>query len=677
MSQGKNSIFGIATGVALSQGFPPIVRKVRKMAFRFRRVLNPVWTAILVWLVAVVWRWQAPSWWPLALALPVLGALGAWLGPKLSERWARVVMTLVPDGLDKGQGGALDRPLERIWFVSLTTVIGSYLAVRVGWGPSSASGWLWQISLLLFGGTYWYHRRVRVLGRAHRYVKIWQNKITDVDKCPPRLRQLGGSKVTKAEASPSGAVVSLTIKLPEAYTADAATMFAEALDSLFKLRKGAVTVVECPESSHKAVVKIVPKDPWGDGMIDHPLPRFGEVSLAGMGKRFPLGIHADGSEDVYELQHSLIVGKTGAGKSGLLHSLMSWLVPCRDVLLLGVDMAGGATLGVWRRAFALPVATDAASAIAILQKVLAIIKIREEKLAERGETMDEGADEFQPTEEEPWVVLTIDEFPDLLAEAEGVEKLNSEGKVEGNMRRAAILLLGRIAKKARKCGIRLIFATQNGTKEDVGSKEMQAQLKAIFGMGLDSQQNRNLWQSMARVWDCTRLKKGEFLLNDEHHTEPDATKGYWVPAPQRRSCVEQSLDETGVRQVRLEPDCQAVLESRVALPIADAAGDEDPDEDREAETGTGEDRDRETRILEYLAEHWDRHGNGVEARTVAADLDIPPSTVHRYLDRLKTQGRARSLKRGKKGWWYLAEHFPTETDGPVTVSSIQGEQTGR
>jgi len=101
-----------------------------------------VWTAFLVYLVAVVWRWQIPQWWPVVLVLPLLGVGLAWGGPHLSERWSRVVMKLVPDGLDKGQDGVLDRLTERLYLAILLSYIGAYLATPfdLAWHVT----WSWE-----------------------------------------------------------------------------------------------------------------------------------------------------------------------------------------------------------------------------------------------------------------------------------------------------------------------------------------------------------------------------------------------------------------------------------------------------------------------------------------------------------------------------------------------------
>lgn len=668
MSKGKNSVFGIATGVALSQGLPGFMKTFRRWSFRFRRVLTPVWTAFLVYLVAVVWRWQIPQWWPVVLVLPLLGVGLAWGGPHLSERWSRVVMKLVPDGLDKGQDGILDRLTERLYLAILLSYTGAYLAVRIVGGASYVSGLLWQIGLGAFGVTYWYHRRVRSLGKANKYVKKWA-RFADRETCPPTLISLVGSKVVKHDVSPNGKAITLTIKLAEGVTADRIGHMAESLDSYFNLRKGATTITEYKDQSRYAVAKFVPKDPWED-KIEHPLPGPDKISLASSGGRFSMGIYANSDELIYQLQHTLLCGTNGSGKSGWLHSLIAWLVPCRDVVLLGIDMAQGATLNVWRKTFALPIATDVDSALIILEKVFAVIKYREGVLSKASEEDDDAADSFVPSKKTPWIVLIIEEFPDLLAEAKNTERYDSKGNVIGNMYDLLVLLLGRIAKKARKCGIRLVFATQNGTKVDTGSKEMQGQLKATVGLRLDQNQSKNLWGGGSFAgpgWNSTDLGLGEFLLRDEDHSVPDKAKGYWVDNAARRKMVSDNVGPSGTREVYLEPDAWSLLMSETMG--LDVEADVPEAERTEAD-------DRRDRVVRYLEDHWTEYRNGVKAQTISDDLEIPTSTLYRDLDVLRSDDPGPCRVQVLKKWYYPAGKAPTESGPAPVMASIQGEQTG-
>jgi hypothetical protein len=503
---------------------------VRRLAFRWRRALSPVFFGFVVWLVSVIARALVPQWWAVALVLPVFGIAVAWFGPKLGDRWSAFVMRLVPTGLDSGVSGVMDRPIERIYFGSLVSLIGVYMAVRIGAGPSDFTGWFWKIGLLLYGGSWWYHRRVRTAGRADRYARKFV-KFADRDRCPDTLRPFIGCKVTAVKGK--GRVAMLTVRLAEGMTVDVVSRLTKPLASAFSMRPASVFIKEDPTNARSVVITFLPSDPW-KGKIDHPMPEPGTISLKSVAKRFAMGLYADGRELLYDLQHTLVVGQTGSGKSIWLHSLMTWLTACSDTIIVAIDMAGGATLGVWRKCLALPLADDLASAIVILEAVFNVIKDRERALGKASEEDDDAADSFEPSAKTPWLILVIDEFPDLLAEA----KATSRGDNQGTYEKVINNLLMRIGKKARKCGVRLIFASQNGTKPDLGSKELQAQLRAVVGLALDAQQSRNLWQSLERLgWNSTHLREGQFLLRDDYHTVPDAAKGFFVSNQARRRHV--------------------------------------------------------------------------------------------------------------------------------------------
>lgn len=657
-------IFDTAAGVLLANALGRGFRKIRKLLFRWRRALTPLWIGFFIWLGCVIMRWQVPEWWATVLVVPVLGLTAAILGPKLSERWARVVMAVVPDGLDKGKDGVLDRLTERIYFGSLMVVIGTYASVRIALGPSEFTGWVWMLGEVLWGGSWWYHRRVRVVGRADKFVKRWPT-LADKDTCPYRLSPLVGSKVVAAKAR--GRTSVLTIQLAPSQTADAIAHLDKALASFYDLRKGSVFISDEAEKARHVKITFLPKDPW-KGKIPHPLVlegvKPGQISLREMAKKFTMGVYAYGEALIYELQHTLVVGASGSGKSGWLHSLMMWLTACEDCIVVGIDMAAGATLNVWERALALPLARDVDQAVIILERLLGVIQDREVHLGLKSEEDDEAADSFEPTRTTPWLVLVIDEFPDLLAEAKMTKTADG-----GNLEKRVLLLLSRIAKKARKCGIRMVLASQNGTKVDLGSKEMQAQLRAIVGLTLDQQQSRNLWGTlMNQGWKSTDLSLGQFLLKDDDHTQPDIAKGYWVENKDRRAHVKAAAE----LHKALEPTAHAIL-------MGLSAADDFIDAELVEEEQLGRERD----VLEYL-----RTSGPAKATTIADTLKAAAgdgdevgtsrASVYRYLKTLSEKGLVTPDTPSQGVWSAVEEPIPaqrkTESEPGTAIMSIQGEQ---
>lgn len=526
MSAGKNSVVGIAVGVLLARlagkTVTRLTRLVRRLLFRWRRILTPLWVGFGLWLFAVLYRWLIPGWWPMVLIPGVLGITAAILGPKLSERIQDVVSKVVPDGLDHGKTGVLDSFRERIYLGTLLAYVTVYLVLRVQGGSTDLTKWIWQLGVLVFGGIWWWHRRIRTIGKADKYLRSWK-KLSEGKTTAMELKPLVGSKPVEARGA-SGAV-RIKVKLAQGITAAHVAKATNALASYWGLRPGAVFASEDETNGRRVWLTLLPRDPW-KGKIEHPMPAVASTTLVAREMRFEMGLHADGRPSLYKLQHTLLVGASGMGKSAWIESLMIWLLACKDVAIIGIDMAGGATLGIWRKVLALPLATDLDSAIDILKRILAFIEDRERQLGISKEDDESDIDSFQPTPETPWLVFIVDEFPDLV--------MGEDGKPH----RLVIGLLSRIAKRGRKAGLKMLFASQNGSKTDMGAKEIQAQFTDVISLGLDQHASRVLWVNLERLgWNSTHLRIGQYLQRDADHMTPDIAKGYFVPPRERRAAV--------------------------------------------------------------------------------------------------------------------------------------------
>jgi hypothetical protein len=544
VSSGKNSVVGIAVGVLLARllgkTVTGIAKLVKRLMFRWRRILTPLWCGFGLWLLAVAYRWLIRDWWPAVLLIGATGLALAILGPQLSERIQGVISKVVPDGLDHGRTGVLDSFRERVYLGTLLTYVSGYLALRIAGGSTDLTKWTWQLGVLVFGGIWWWHRRIRTIGRADKYLRSWK-KLSEGKTSAMELKCLVGSK--PVEARGTGGAVRIRVRLAEGITAAHVAKSTNALASFWGLRPGAVFASEHERNSRNVWLTLLPRDPW-KGKITHPMPAVASTTLVARDFRFEMGLHADGRPSTYKLQHTLLVGASGMGKSAWVESLMIWLLACQDVAIIGIDMASGATLGIWRKVLALPLATDLDSAIDILKRVLALVEDRERQLGLSKEDDESDIDSFQPTPETPWLVLIIDEFPDLV--------LGEDGKPH----RLVIGLLSRITKRARKAGVKLIFASQNGSKTDMGAKEIQAQFTAVISLGLDQHASRVLWVNLERLgWNSTHLRIGQYLQRDAEHMTPDIAKGYFVPTSERRTAVRAAAS----RRPQFEPSAWLAL----------------------------------------------------------------------------------------------------------------------
>jgi hypothetical protein len=547
---GDGVVAGLTTWAVWRFLLRPLGRGIGRLAYRWRRVLTPLWFATGVEVLAVLWRALAPAWWPVALVLPVVGLALALGGPRLSEPLGRAVMALVPDSVDAGRKGVLDRVPERVYVAVLLSYLGAWLALRVGAGPGAITEWGWLAGTAGLGGVWWYHRRIRVAGRADRYARRYR-KLAQAGEINPKFKVLRDSRVVGTAGSRRG-LCTLTVRLAHGATAEDIVPILPNIASWYRLRRNAVTMAEDEDNSSRVVLRFLPRDPWR-GKLDHPAPEAGSYTLASLGSRLTLGVNAAGALVTWAIQHALIVGRTGSGKSVLLESILRWVTGALDAVVVGADLASGATLGVWRDTLALPLAEDYDATVIMLRRVMAVVEDRERRLGIAKEADDEGVDSFESRADVPWLFAIIDEYPDWVAEAMLRSQKSYSTTREGLEHLA---LIGRIGKRGRKAKVRLILAAQNGSKADTGSKELQNQLTSLFGMSLGAHANRVLWKDLLRQgWSSLGLKVGQYLLNDDEHTTPDVTKGFWTSVRARREHVRAvaALGKT------LEPSAWAAL----------------------------------------------------------------------------------------------------------------------
>jgi hypothetical protein len=203
-------------------------------------------------------------------------------------------------------------------------------------------------------------------------------------------------------------------------------------------------------------------------------------------------------------QHCLLVGQTGSGKSEMMKALIAYPLVCRYPML-GLDFAGGATLGDFDQHFMHPLATTQLEAGDIFARVMRVIEYRETELRRLRKTMRPRPKTYPGTK----LFVFGDEIPVLTGEAPA----------------SMTTLWKSIVQRARKCEVWWYVASQDPTKADVGSTEFRAQFKAVIGMRLDDHMNKQLWKDRADLWSCTDLSPGEFRLSDPWHIRPDKAKG--------------------------------------------------------------------------------------------------------------------------------------------------------
>lgn len=522
-----------------------------RFAWRHRKRLAPLylWLGILAFGLAL--HGWVPGVWPAPLATGLGSALAVWfLGARLSEPLREVVTFLVPDSMDDGRRGVLDRPTERAYLAVLLANAGGWLALLAHHGGTADVVLVGGLAFVGLGTPWWWHRRIRRTGRLNRFARLWPKVAQEVrgfadsHVTPEGVRNVGGR----------GKTVVLTVSLRGGKTVEDVGGYAGNVASVFNLRGGAVTVAP-GRTARQVQVRIVPRDPWA-AKITHPLfeqPHLAHGLRLADSDRFAMGLLDDGDQLVYSLFHTLVFGQSGSGKSSFIESLLVWLLSCEDVVCVGSDMAGGATLGVWEPLFVAPIATDVDSSLELIQRLRELIGDRLDILAEIKRRAEGAADDvLPPSAEFPAVVAFFDEWPTLVA----------EGSAD------VVKVMGVMAKQGRKVNVWFVLASQNATKADVGATELRGQLRSLVGFRLDSQQNKNAWkEKVNQGWSSVDLPIGVYLLSDDEHMIPRQSKGFFVRKDQRAEFIKArtgngpGLDRRGA--AILAGDALPVIDSEV------------------------------------------------------------------------------------------------------------------
>jgi S-DNA-T family DNA segregation ATPase FtsK/SpoIIIE len=161
--------------------------------------------------------------------------------------------------------------------------------------------------------------------------------------------------------------------------------------------------------------------------------------------------------DKHGARSMLIGGMPGSGKSGLLNLLWGQIALRFDAQQWGIDLKGGVELGPWSKCFE-RVARTREDAVLMLEALTAEMERRYEVMRKRGWRV------WQPSADDPVIVLSVDEAASLLGNANGYEL----GLVED------------VARKGRAVGVCMILATQYPTLDALGSTQIREQIHFGF-----------------------------------------------------------------------------------------------------------------------------------------------------------------------------------------------------
>ena len=155
--------------------------------------------------------------------------------------------------------------------------------------------------------------------------------------------------------------------------------------------------------------------------------------------------------------HALLIGRSGSGKSNLLHILISDLIlnySPENLKLYLIDMKGGTEFIKYADPQIIPhleiasITSDREMALTILRKLETKLNDREKLFSSKGVQNIEQFNKKFIDEKQERVLLVLDEFQELFVQ-------------EDNIKREATSIFDRISKKGRSFGINMILASQS------------------------------------------------------------------------------------------------------------------------------------------------------------------------------------------------------------------------
>ena len=274
-------------------------------------------------------------------------------------------------------------------------------------------------------------------------------------------------------------------------------------------------------------------------------------------------------------------GATGSGKSTLLNDVRERVTAMRDAALVQLN---GAHMGdelTWEPLAAATACGPAAGDEDVRDKILAVLEWAQGLVTERSATLAEtGHSVFQPTPEDPAIVLMVDEVDEVVASVPGS---------------GAILEF--LASKQRKSAVCLILATQRATQKQTGGGMVRANLsQVVIGNTNRATESRHATGAEAEIPDISeysRGRKGYFQIWDPQAKEITArgrTFLLGVPPDELAYCKRIVDARKGARRVlpaveltvhegqehAPEPAAPGVSEMRARLAAARAASERTP-----------------------------------------------------------------------------------------------------
>jgi hypothetical protein len=188
-----------------------------------------------------------------------------------------------------------------------------------------------------------------------------------------------------------------------------------------------------------------------------------------------------------------VYSMTGGGKTNMLDDIREWVTACDDAILVQLNAAGSGDERTWEPLAAVTAAGLQADDAGLRQRIIGALQWTRHLIGERAETAASTGDSvFQPTRQDPAVVIMIDE-------------VDETGNIDG-----ATKLLEFLASKQRKAAVCLILAGQRATVAWTGGSGVRVNLSTvIYGMLARDSEARHAVGAENELPDISEYSRGE------------------------------------------------------------------------------------------------------------------------------------------------------------------------
>jgi S-DNA-T family DNA segregation ATPase FtsK/SpoIIIE len=358
---------------------------IGRWAYRHRSAFAPLIIALAAFLAAAMTHGHHARWWiPVAAITTVTTILLAFPYALLRRHPAGAAAAGILARTWELAG--IDRAIERGYAGAVIAVAGGWLAAAIANGPT-----------VILAIPWWFHRRRRAKVRVERTIGGWPD-IADTVGLP-------GSHIASVVVDAWGWTARVMLRKGTT-TAHAIAKIPE-IESGLGLRPGSVRVFPDGKRADRFTMRVIENDPHAE-----PIPWPGQW-VTSVTKRMDIGVSEDGRPArVLLLRRNVLIGGImGSGKSGILNLIVANLAGCRDVVLWGIDMKGGMELQPWAACFGRLAFTP--------EQATRLFRDAAHRLNQRAARMaTEGKRVWEPTPDEPALVIIVDEWAELPDEAQ-------------------------------------------------------------------------------------------------------------------------------------------------------------------------------------------------------------------------------------------------------------------